>query len=756
MFKVESRTDASVTFADLNPGEFRVYMSSTGGDVFAAKDDTNAVVYFGGLSTLQVQDIVGALVQDSAEIDWVYTSGVSHIGSIKVNSIQFTHIQQITTDRLLGRDTAGTGNVEQLTVSGGIEFTGAGGIQRSALTGDVTSAAGSNALEIAAGAVGNVELRDSAGFSVIGKSTTGTGDPADIAAAADQVLRRSGSGDLQFGTIVTNNIADDAVTDAKLRESAGFSVVGKATTGTGNPADITASTRNILRRDATGNLGFATLSNYMGWYDVHDFGAVGDGIRTGISGTDDAVAIQAAIDAARVIGGQVRFRALVYNHSVKLDIDDCYAVTLEGSGFSTTTDFSGAPQGQGGTMLFYTGGSSATAGIDFFTSSASLSVCKGNGMRNIVIQSAAQAEFGINVTSLHFGIFQNLTILNPEAAGVNMNCLVSGGAGNDAMDNSKCHFENINMRLIDNDGANADGFRLGGSSNANTSNCQFTNIAISHTNGHAIRFINADGNRFYGMTFNQVAGGTGRGILMDSAASAAGSVRANTFYYLAIGPPPGGGNGGFFLDTSGAFPPVDNVCWGYSVENGEALPTRTGGSAEVSDILRYVTTGGTAGGNASDTDSLLGNTPVKFITSSVTVGGTGLTNLFTFPIGASERYAFVADIALICSQTTSTSGGAKFAILGPANATAGAVVFGNSTATGVYITNRLTATGQTTNNNFCLISTTATSGYVRISGYIINGTAPGTAGIQFRNLTTTATSTALSGSSFMARKGLVT
>jgi hypothetical protein len=58
-------------------------------------------------------------------------------------------LSSITTDRLLGRDTAGTGGPEQLTVGGGVEFTGSGGIQRSALTGDVTASAGSGTTTIA-------------------------------------------------------------------------------------------------------------------------------------------------------------------------------------------------------------------------------------------------------------------------------------------------------------------------------------------------------------------------------------------------------------------------------------------------------------------------------------------------------------------------------------------------------------------------------------------------------------------------------
>lgn len=64
----------------------------------------------------------------------------------------------IATDRLLGRDTAATGVAEEITVGGGIEFTGSGGVQRSALTGDVTASAGSGSTAIATDVVGEPEL----------------------------------------------------------------------------------------------------------------------------------------------------------------------------------------------------------------------------------------------------------------------------------------------------------------------------------------------------------------------------------------------------------------------------------------------------------------------------------------------------------------------------------------------------------------------------------------------------------------------
>jgi hypothetical protein len=74
--------------------------------------------------------------------------------------------------------------------------------------------------KIAADAVTDAILRNSAALSVIGRSANSSGNPADIAAAADgQVLRRSGTA-LGFGQVATDGLADLAVTEAKLGNSA--------------------------------------------------------------------------------------------------------------------------------------------------------------------------------------------------------------------------------------------------------------------------------------------------------------------------------------------------------------------------------------------------------------------------------------------------------------------------------------------------------------------------------------------------------
>jgi hypothetical protein len=53
-------------------------------------------------------------------------------------------IVSIASERLLGRHAGGSGAGQEVTVGNGLEFQGSG-IQRSALTGDVTASAGSNA-----------------------------------------------------------------------------------------------------------------------------------------------------------------------------------------------------------------------------------------------------------------------------------------------------------------------------------------------------------------------------------------------------------------------------------------------------------------------------------------------------------------------------------------------------------------------------------------------------------------------------------
>ena len=105
-------------------------------------------------STGDVADIAGSNNTVLRVSGSVLGFGAIDLSTAQVTGdLPFSGIAQIATDRLLGRDTAATGDIEALTVGGGIEFTGSGGIQTSAFTGDVTKTAGGTATTIAANAV---------------------------------------------------------------------------------------------------------------------------------------------------------------------------------------------------------------------------------------------------------------------------------------------------------------------------------------------------------------------------------------------------------------------------------------------------------------------------------------------------------------------------------------------------------------------------------------------------------------------------
>jgi hypothetical protein len=103
--------------------------------------------------------------------------------------------------------------------------------RRAALTGDVTASANSNSTTIANDAVTNAKLRNSGACSVIGRSANSSGDPADIAASANnQVLRRV-SNSLSFGAVPNAALDTDVTWAAVLARG--------RTSGSANPHILT-------------------------------------------------------------------------------------------------------------------------------------------------------------------------------------------------------------------------------------------------------------------------------------------------------------------------------------------------------------------------------------------------------------------------------------------------------------------------------------------------------------------------------------
>ena len=169
----------------------------------------------------------------------------SFAATIAANAVGFTKLADIATDSLIGRDTAGTGDPEAITVTGGIEFSGTGSIRTSAFTGDVTKAAGGTALTVTANAVDNTKIADMAANTIKANATAATADPADLAVGANSVVGRV-AGNIVAAQLVAAQVTDGTLTNAKLANVATATLKGRATAGTGAPEDLTGTQATAL------------------------------------------------------------------------------------------------------------------------------------------------------------------------------------------------------------------------------------------------------------------------------------------------------------------------------------------------------------------------------------------------------------------------------------------------------------------------------------------------------------------------------
>ena len=169
----------------------------------------------------------------------------SFAATIGTNAVGFTKLADIATDSLIGRDTAGTGDPEAITVTGGIEFSGAGSLRTTAFTGDVTKTAGGTALTVAANAVDNTKAADMAANTIKANATAATADPADLAVGTNAVVGRV-AGNIVAAQLVDAQVAAATLTNAKLANVATATIKGRSTAGTGSPEDLTGTQATAL------------------------------------------------------------------------------------------------------------------------------------------------------------------------------------------------------------------------------------------------------------------------------------------------------------------------------------------------------------------------------------------------------------------------------------------------------------------------------------------------------------------------------
>lgn len=174
---------------------------------------------------------------DTATVSWDFATAAQAKANVVDGSITFAKMQDIATNSLIGRDTASSGDPENILLTAPLEMDGALN------------------LRIAANGIADTHIRQSAGLSIIGRSANTTGNVADITGTDGQVLRVSGTA-LGFGTIATAGIANDAVTFAKMQNIATNSLIGRDTASSGDPENILLTAP--LEMDGSLNLRIAT------------------------------------------------------------------------------------------------------------------------------------------------------------------------------------------------------------------------------------------------------------------------------------------------------------------------------------------------------------------------------------------------------------------------------------------------------------------------------------------------------------------
>lgn len=274
--------------------------SSASTSASAASTSATAAASSASSAAASAASIVGVTDGDKGDIT---VSSTGTVWTVDNDAITYAKMQNVSaTDRLLGRDTASAGNVEELTVGGGLEFTGSGGIQRSALTGDVTAAAGSNSTTIANDAVTYAKMQNvSATDKILGRSTSGAGDVEEIdcTAAGRALLDDASAGDqrttLGLGTIATQASSNVTITGGSVT---GITDLVVADGGTG-VSSLTAyavicggttATGAVQSISSVGTSGHVLTSNGAGALPTFQAAAGANAVAAMVTGNPGAIA----------------------------------------------------------------------------------------------------------------------------------------------------------------------------------------------------------------------------------------------------------------------------------------------------------------------------------------------------------------------------------------------------------------------------------------------------------------------------------
>jgi hypothetical protein len=262
---------------------------------------------------------------------------------------------------------AGTGTGTVTSVATGTGLTG----------GTITT---SGTVSVATNGITDALLRQSAGLSLIGRSTNTTGNVADITAALDgQVLRRSGTA-IGFGAVDLSSA--NAVTGdlpySNLAQATKLTVLGNPVNATGDLSAISAGTNGQVLRRASDTLGFGAidlasasavsgiLAEANGGTGISSFGT---GIATWL-GTPSSANLAAAVTdetgsgalvfaTTPLIIGLREESAAIAASDINLSLGNYFTRTISGTTTFTVSNI--APSGDvSAFILILTNGGSAT------------------------------------------------------------------------------------------------------------------------------------------------------------------------------------------------------------------------------------------------------------------------------------------------------------------------------------------------------------------------------------------------------------
>lgn len=219
--------------------------------------DANRTVTLNGDTTLTGTNTGDQTITLTGDVTGSGTG--SFAATIASNAVTLAKMATVATDSILGRATAATGNVEVLTA---LPF---------AYTGDVTRAADSNTTVLAAGNAGNLN----SGTLLAARMPALTGDVTTTA-----------------GTVATT-ISNSVVTLAKMADLAQNRIIGRVTASTGVPEALTPENLiTIFNAAATGTVnvarggtGAGTLTGVLRGNGTSAFTAGNVSLTTEVTGT---------------------------------------------------------------------------------------------------------------------------------------------------------------------------------------------------------------------------------------------------------------------------------------------------------------------------------------------------------------------------------------------------------------------------------------------------------------------------------------